>query len=346
VVSLRSRCLPELRERIEDAGASVHRLGISPWNPAPIALIPRLFRVLRADVIHSHLEFSNELAVLAARSLGRDRPAVIIHVHNYPDRHYSGFHRWAGRKLASRADLFLALSASIATSIRSAFGEVGRLEIVPNTIDATWLERGQKARGAERRASGAMAIGTVARLTPQKSVHDLIEAMPHVLRARPEARLTIVGDGPLRRDLEERCRRIRVADSVTFTGILPDVADAYAGFDVFVLPSTHEGMPMALLEAMAMGVPVVGTRVPGITELIEHERTGLCVPHGDPKALADAVLRLLADDALAGRLSIAARERVRHGYTRDAAARRIEELYADLCAARVRGEGVNRPAQA
>jgi glycosyltransferase involved in cell wall biosynthesis len=133
---------------------------------------------------------------------------------------------------------------------------------------------------------------------------------------------------------------------VTFTGILPDVANEYAGFDVFVLPSTHEGMPIALLEAMAMGVPVVGTRVPGITELIEHERTGLCVPHGDPKALADAVLRLLADDALAGRLSIAARERVRHGYTRDAAARRIEELYADLCAARVRGEGVNRPAQA
>ena len=289
---------------------------------------------MRADVIHSHLEFSNELAVLAAQSFGRDRPAVIVHVHNFPDRHYSPLHRWMGRMLASRTDAYIAPSASVAESTRTAFGHgVRRIEVIPYGIDPAWFTRGSSEASGARRTSDAPVIGTVARLAPQKSVHDLIDAMPFVLRVRPAARLLIVGDGPLRSELEEQCRHLNLTETVTFAGFSHDVAAAYAAIDIFVLPSRHEGLPISLLEVMAMGIPVVGTRVPGISELIEDERTGLTVPYGEPKALASAVLRLLSDQTLCDRLTRAARERVEHGYARSAVAERIENLYTDLCAA-------------
>ncbi len=332
VVSLRSHCLPEQRERMEMCGAPYRGLGLTRRSPLPLCSIPRAFREMCADVVHSHLEFSNELAVLAARSLGRQRPAVIAHVHNFPDRHYSRLHRWAGRMLASRTDAYVAPSASVAESVRTAFGRgVRRVEVIPYGIDPAWFGRGPGAASVARRSSAAPVIGTVARLAPQKSVHDLIEAMPFVLRARPGARLLIVGDGPLRSDLEARCRRLGLTQAVTFAGFSHDAAAAYAAIDIFVLPSRHEGLPICLLEVMAMGIPVVGTRVPGISELVEDERTGLAVPHGEPAALAAAVLRLLSDEPLCDRLWRAARKRIEHGYARSAVAARIEELYADLC---------------
>lgn len=337
VVSLRSHCLPELRTRMEACGARYRELGLSHRNPLPLGAIGRAFREMRADVIHSHLEFSNELAVLAARSLGRRRPPVIVHVHNFPDRHYSRMHRWMGRMLASRTDAFLVPSASIAESTRSAFGRgVRRVEVIPYGIDPVWFDRGIGETSRTRRSSAAPVIGTAARLAPQKSLHDLIDAMPFVLQARPAARLLIFGDGPLRADLEARSRRLELTEAVMFAGFSHDVAAAYAAIDVFVLPSRHEGLPICLLEVMAMGIPVVGTRVPGISELIENERTGLAVPYGDPQALAAAVLRLLSDESLCDRLRRAARTRIEQGYVRAAVAERVEALYADLCATNAR----------
>jgi len=343
VVSLRSHCLPELRERMEACGASYRGLGLSRGNPLPLHTIRRAFREVRADVIHSHLEFSNELAVPAARSLGRYRPAVIVHVHNFPDRHYSRFHRWTGRMLASRTDAYIAPSASIAQSIRTTFGRrVRRVEVIPYGIDSVWFDRGPSGTSVARRSSAAPVIGTVARLAHQKSIHDLIEAMPSVLRVRPAARLLIFGDGPLRAELEALCKRLGMTEAVTFAGYSHDLAAAYAAIDVFVLPSRIEGLPICLLEVMAMGIPVVGARVPGISELVEDERTGLAVPYGEPKALAAAIVRLISDEQLCDRLMRAARERIRLGYVRSVVAERIEALYADLCATNARAMEIKR----
>jgi glycosyltransferase involved in cell wall biosynthesis len=343
VVSLRSHCLPELRKRMEGCGVPYRGLGLSWRNLMALHTIVGAFREVRADVVHSHLEFSNELAVLAARSLGRDRPAVIVHVHNFPDRQYSRLHRWAGRALASRTDAYIAPSASIADSIRKEFGRgVRRVEVIPYGIDPGWLERGSSEKNSARRSSATPVIGTVARLAHQKSIHDLIEAMPFVLRVRPSARLLIVGDGPLRSALEALCRRLGLTDTVTFAGISHDVAAAYEAIDVFVLPSRHEGLPVSLLEVMAMGIPVVGARVPGITELIEDERTGLGVPYGQPEALATAVLRLLSDETLCNRLCRNARERIRNGYANSAVAERIEALYENLCAASAHADKIKQ----
>jgi glycosyltransferase involved in cell wall biosynthesis len=158
--------------------------------------------------------------------------------------------------------------------------------------------------------------------------------MPRLLESVPSTRLLIVGDGPSRPQLEATAHRLGIAAFAHFTGYLRDVASAYAAMDVFVLPSRYEGMPMALIETMAMGIPVVGTRVQGIADLIEDETTGLLVPHGDPQALASAVLRLLSDAALRERIRWNARSVVRRDHTRERMAARFEALYAELCAER------------
>jgi glycosyltransferase involved in cell wall biosynthesis len=144
----------------------------------------------------------------------------------------------------------------------------------------------------------------------------------------------IVGDGPQRAALEARARRLGVDRAVTFTGYLTDPLPAYRAFDVFVLPSVDEGFGIVFLEAMAMGVPVIGTRVVGSVDAVEDGVTGLLVPSGDPAALGEAVQRVLSDAELARRLATAAAARVRERHARELTTARSEALYRELAQAR------------
>lgn len=146
------------------------------------------------------------------------------------------------------------------------------------------------------------------------------------------ARLVMVGDGPLRPTLEARARDLGLNGAVRFLGAVPRAASFLPHFDVFVLSSVWEGMSNSLLEAMAAGRPVVATRVGGNPEVVVDGETGLLVPPRDPRALADAVLRLLGDPALAGRLGEAARRRVESQFTLEQMVSRMQELYDQLLA--------------
>jgi glycosyltransferase involved in cell wall biosynthesis len=144
----------------------------------------------------------------------------------------------------------------------------------------------------------------------------------------------IVGDGPLRTALESQAAALGVAHAVRFAGYQEDVVSAYAAMDVFVLPSRDEGFGLVFLEAMAMGVPVVGTRVIGSEDAVDHGVTGLLVPYAEPAALARAVRSLLDDPALARRLRDTATERVRRLYSREQCAAQVEALYREMLEAR------------
>jgi len=333
VVSLRSHCRPELRERMHQIGVPYRGLGLARTNPLPVHRIRAAIRESGAEIVHTHLEFSNELGVLGVRSMGRRRPRAIVHVHNDLDRHYTWPHRLAGRAVAPFADVHVVPSASVAASTRAVFGgRVGRFEIIPYGIDSHWFSEGPTRASKSFRAGANAVIGTVARLTTQKSLHHLIDAMPTILAFRPDARLLIFGDGPLRARLSARARSRGIARAVTFAGFVPDVASAYASLDVFVLPSRNEGLPICLLEAMAMGIPIVGARVTGISDLVTDEQTGLTVPYGDPVAIARAVVRLLRDDVMRDRTRSNARKLVETRFTRAAVAQQMEGLYRALCA--------------
>ena len=144
--------------------------------------------------------------------------------------------------------------------------------------------------------------------------------------------LWIAGEGADRESLERISRRLGLADRVRFLGRRTDSPDLLAACDVFVLPSRREGLGVASLEAMAAARPVVASRVGGLAEAVVHERTGLLVPPGDPRALGEALIRLLRDDALRERLGAAGPDRIAEGFAAEQMIEAYEKLYLEVLA--------------
>jgi glycosyltransferase involved in cell wall biosynthesis len=179
-------------------------------------------------------------------------------------------------------------------------------------------------------------IGTVARLTDQKGVDTLLKSALRIRARFPDLRVLIAGEGPLRADLEAEVGRLGLADAVCFLGHVEDVRLVYGALDVFVLASRHEGSPLALLEAMATGVPVVATRVSGLAEVVRDGTTGVLVEPEQPQALADAVINLLADTHLRRSLADAACLWVCAERSVEAMTRKIESIYASIASQPIR----------
>ncbi len=174
----------------------------------------------------------------------------------------------------------------------------------------------------------------VGRLAAQKGVADLIAALDLLQHVRPDLRALIVGDGPLRSQLEETAHAFRLDGAVRFLGHRDDVPRLLAAADLLVLPSLYEGLPNVVLEAMRARKPVVATAAPGTTEVIADGRTGLLVPVHDPTALARAIRTVVEDPALALRLGAEGRARVESEFRADAMISQFAELYERLARAK------------
>ena len=169
-------------------------------------------------------------------------------------------------------------------------------------------------------------IGTIARLDPVKRLDDLLRALAQL----PTVELELVGDGPERPRLTAQAQELGIADRTHFAGWADDPRAWLGRWDAFVLPSSTEATPLVILDAMLAELPVIATPVGSVPEAIEHERTGLLVPVGDPGAIAAAVRRVLDDRALARRLASAARTHALAHYTLPVMARAYEALYTEI----------------
>ena len=169
----------------------------------------------------------------------------------------------------------------------------------------------------------------VGRLGWKKGYEFALRAAVIVRDAIPAVRFDIVGDGALRVELEAMARDLGLDGTVRFLGKRRDIAELMAGFDCYMLSSVIEGMPNALLEAMALGRPVVTTSAGGSAEVVVHGESGIVVPTRDADALAQGVLRILRDPALAKRLGTEAERRVRREYDQATMLRSIDRLYRD-----------------
>jgi colanic acid/amylovoran biosynthesis glycosyltransferase len=284
--------------------------------------------VLRAEMAaagidHAHAHFATaaaRLANLAAR-MGGPGYSVTTHAKDIYQQDVRVDHL---RDKLTAATFVATVSEANREHLVSLLGDDVRLHVVPNSVDLRRLGRG---------AAGTPEPGrvlSVARLVEKKGLPDLVDAC-RLLGSR--ARLEIVGDGPLRAELEARAARAGLGDVIR--GALPQeaVLGRYRRAAVFCLPCVvgadgdRDGLPTSVLEAMALGVPVVTTAVGGLAELVIHERTGLVVPQHDPVALALALQRILTDPALAARLAAAARRHVEANYSLEASAARLRELF-------------------
>jgi glycosyltransferase involved in cell wall biosynthesis len=173
-------------------------------------------------------------------------------------------------------------------------------------------------------------IGAIGRLVWQKGFEYLIRAAPEVLKKCPEARFLIVGEGPLKNKLILTGEKLNVADRITFTGFRSDIKEILASIDVLAMPSLLEGLPMVLLEAMAMAKPIVATRIDGITEVLENSKTGLLVPAKNSHALAEAIVGILDDKAKANFFGQNAREAAKEKFSVKKMVEQIELAYEKL----------------
>ncbi|MDZ4722491.1 MAG: glycosyltransferase [candidate division Zixibacteria bacterium] len=177
--------------------------------------------------------------------------------------------------------------------------------------------------------SDEILIGAVGRLSVEKGHYFLLDTAARLRTSHPEARYVIIGDGPLMGELKRLALQLRIHDIVFFPGWKKDMAAVYKGLDIFALPSLTEGLPMALLEAMSYGLPVIASSVGGCPDAIEDGRSGLLVKPGTSDSLTAAVRKLLIDSNLRKRLGVAARNRVSEYYSLDRYAQAFLHAYQE-----------------
>ena len=298
--------------------------------------VRRIHREWPIDVMHAHMMVPDGWA--AAR-IGHEMgvPAVgTAHRADVLDIPAQGA---KARMRVAEAIQTLDAVVTVSRAIGDAADAIARprrpITVVPNGADETvFLPR--NAAAARVRIGvpdDGPVISYVGKLVPRKGVDDLVEAMG-ILAARASGapRLVMAGIGPLREPLERRAAELGVADRITWLGKVPhdDVGWVMSTGDAFVLPSLSEGLPTVVCEAMACGLPVVATAVDGTPEIVDDPHTGLLVPPHDPGALAQALARVLDDDALRTAMGAEALRRSGEDYTWAANARRMEAVYGDV----------------
>jgi len=173
-------------------------------------------------------------------------------------------------------------------------------------------------------------IGAIGRLVWQKGFEYLIQAIPKVIEVFPETRFLIVGEGPLKDKLKVKGEKLKVADSIIFAGFRSDIKEILTSVDLLVMPSLLEGLPMVLLEGMAMAKPIVATKIEGITEVLENGKTGLLVLPKNTDSLAEAIIQILNDKTKSNLLGQNARKMVEEKFSVEKMVEQIERLYEGL----------------
>jgi glycosyltransferase involved in cell wall biosynthesis len=331
-------CTPRVATSIApDVPADVEVVALELRRPGQVGAAWRflgLLRRWRPDILHSHLFYASVFASPLGRLAG---VPVIVETPHLRERWRHGWlksHYVVDRAIGRLVDRYIAVSEANATYL---VGEKGiparKVAVVPNGVDLDRFDTRSIDGGQIRRAHGLRPddrlIVVIGRLEPQKGHTVLLEALPAVAARVPGVRAVLVGEGSLRRELESDAARLGLTSRVTFTGYCADVVPWLAAADLTVLPSFYEGLPLAAIESLAAGRPVVASEVDGTPEVVVDGRTGLTVPPGDPAALAAALVRLLDDHDLRRRLAGAGPGWVRDRFSREGQIERTQVVYRD-----------------
>jgi glycosyltransferase involved in cell wall biosynthesis len=280
----------------------------------------RLVEDRSPSLVHAHLFASAAAAVQATLDL--DVPLLVTEHTEAPWRDRRA--QAVSRQVYRRADHVVAVSSAIRNLLVEQYGVPSERVDVVLPATTTPVAARQAARGRR----GAM-LGVVGRLVPEKGVDVFLYAASLVLAVVPHARFLVVGDGPMREDLQRRAAALGIADSVTFTGFRADAPQLIAGLKLLAVPSRSDGSPLVVCEAMAAGIPVVASRVGGLPDLVQDGRTGLLVRPGQAEDLARAMVSLLLDPTAADQLGTRGWELAAartHGHLVD----RMESMYRSL----------------
>jgi sugar transferase (PEP-CTERM/EpsH1 system associated) len=315
-----------LAEEIEAEGAAVHALEVHGRGLGRGArrLVLELRR-LKPDVLHTHNLAAHLLGAAAARIAGV--PVVVHTKHGRYD--IRSWRRALGMRAAS-AMSSMVVPVSEDSAHEALEGVSARkIRVIHNGVDVAGITPGDRFS----RAPGDRVV-SVGRLAAVKDYPTLLRAARRVVDALPSFHLDLVGDGPERTALESLRSELGLDGHVTFLGERHDVRERLQAADVFVLSSTSEGLSLALLEALASGLPIVATRVGGNAQVVTDGETGRLVPPSDPGALAEALIDVLTDRPRQSAMGRAARRRAEEHFSLTAVMGRYESLYSELLGAK------------
>ena len=338
--------LKQFRER--DVEVSLCTLGVSSDGEPELA---RRARLLGIPV--THIACAGRFDITAVRSIAqhlRGYPTIILHTHGYK-ADILGYlatigkscsiiatcHNWTKAshaltlysvldKLALSAfDLVVAVSPTVAKQLLRGGISPKRLSTIANGVNLP-----ENDRVTQRPQVHSLTVGMATRLVDDKGIGDLLQAAHLILEKQRNVRFLIAGDGPLRPAFEQQANALGISASVSFLGFVKDMLSFYSSLDIFVLPSLREGLPMSILEAMALGKPVIATTVGAIPNVIADDVSGLLIEPGDVRGLQAKLSHLIQNEALRSRLGNGARVVIESRYSATIMANAYLERYRSL----------------
>jgi glycosyltransferase involved in cell wall biosynthesis len=312
---------------------------VSPINDL-LALwkLTRLMRQRRFQIVHTHSSKAGILGRLAARLAGV--PVIVHTVHGWSFHDYMSpfvrstyitLERW----MATFSDaLIVVTNKDIEKGLRHNIGRANQYRLIRSAVPLDEFDPSAGERSAAHKEFGipddAIVVGTIGRFSEQKNPFDWARVAARVSRVQPGVWFLLVGDGPLRSDLEELLRKEGIADKTVLAGLRRDVPRMISGIDIFLLTSLWEGLPRVIPQAMAMGIPVIANQVDGIAEAIQDEVTGYLCPPGDLDRMAERCVRLINQPDLRREMGLRGRSYATQEFDLQRMIEQIEALYFEL----------------
>jgi N-acetyl-alpha-D-glucosaminyl L-malate synthase BshA len=303
------------------------------YPPYSLTLATKMVEVARhsqLDVMHVHYAIPNAVSAVLARQIVAPQPLpVVTTLHGTDvtlignDPNYIETTRWG----IVQSDAVTAVSSWLRRTTEQQLGIQSPIDVVPNFIDPQRYEQTRTSPGARRWAKpGERVLVHISNFRPLKRVIDVVDVFLR-LRSQVHCRLLMVGDGPERGRVEQRCRDSDACNSITFVGSLPLIEEVLVGADLFFLPSETESFGLAALEALSCEVPVIATSVGGLPEVVVHGENGFLHPIGDVEGMAASALRLLTDEPMRKAFGASGRRRAVEVFGQDAIVARYREIY-------------------
>ena len=325
----------EIGKEIEGTGIEfipLNKLRYNRFSPGIVLELHRLMKKKQIHVVRTHRYRSNLYGRLAAFLAGV--PVIIASVHDNYRTDKRPKRRIMNRILSKITDKIVAVSEDVKEDImRYDRIDPSKIEVIPNGIDVERFNPEKNTTDIRKEFSleeDDIVIGFVGRIVPAKGLEYLLNALPYLKEEFKSIKLLIVGEGSLVEKLKERAKKNNIFDNILFIGRRRDIPEILASINIFVMPSIAEGLPNALLEAMAMGKPIVTTEVGGIPEIVKNGFNGLLVPPRDTLSLSKAIKELISNDQLAAKLGQAASNLVHNNLSIKAIAQKWQSLYLSI----------------
>jgi len=289
----------------------------------------RLWKQDKPDILHTHLYHAG----ITGRIIGSwlNIKPIVVHQHG-PEVERNGFRSWLDTNTSPRVTRFIASCFAVSHIMQDREGiPTQKIKVIYNGIRIP--NQLYTAKPIEwQESEGLITIACVGRFIPEKGQERLLDAMAILKSNGYSPHLVFFGDGPLLNHIKSQSQRYGLSSQITFLGVRRDILEWLPHFDIFVLPSAWEGISLALLEAMASGLPVIATAVGGTPEVVIDYESGILVPSGDVSALADALIVLIDNPDLRTRMGETALQRIIQNFSVDQAVDKLSNMYDRLLA--------------